>query len=47
MNYKIIINADNGGEDIGVNANGIIEKDFNLKISNYIHDRLKLDCSFY
>lgn len=40
MNYKIIINADNGGKDLGVSSNGIVEKDFNLKISNYIHNRL-------
>ena len=40
MDYKIIINADNGGTDIGVNANGVIEKEYNLLISNYIHNRL-------
>ena len=40
MNYKIIINADNGGNDLGISANEIVEKDYNLKISNYIHERL-------
>lgn len=36
----IVIDAYRGGNDIGFNANGIIEKDFNLMISKYINDRL-------
>ena len=36
----IIIDPSSGGSDSGVSANGIIEKDFNLLISNYIYDRL-------
>lgn len=36
----IVIDAYRGGNDIGFNANGIIEKDFNLLISKYINDRL-------
>jgi len=38
---KIIIDPYRGGDDIGSNTNGITEKDFNLKISKYIYDRLK------
>ena len=41
MNKRIIIDASRGGEDIGGNNNGIIEKDYNLKMSNYINKRLK------
>lgn len=37
----IVIDPSKGGKDIGVVGNGIIEKDFNLLISNYIYDRLK------
>ena len=36
----IVIDAYRGGNDIGFNANEIIEKDFNLLISKYINDRL-------
>lgn len=37
----VVIDAYRGGSDTGFNANGIVEKDFNLKISKYIYDRLK------
>ncbi len=36
----IVIDAYRGGSDTGYKDNGIVEKDFNLKISNYINDRL-------
>ena len=36
----IVIDPSKGGEDIGITANGIVEKDFNLLISEYIYDRL-------
>ena len=38
---KVVIDAGHGGNDSGAIGNGIIEKDLNLKISNYIFDRLK------
>ena len=38
---KIIIDPYRGGEDIGSNINGIIEKDYNLELSKYIYDRLR------
>ena len=41
MNYKIVIDAGHGGEDSGAVGNEIIEKDLNLKISNYMYDRFK------
>ena len=41
VNKKVVIDAYRGGDDIGSSANGIIEKDYNLEISNYIYDRLK------
>ena len=37
----VIIDAYRGGRDTGYTGNGLIEKDFNLKISKYIYDRLK------
>ena len=37
----IVIDPSKGGENIGINANGIVEKDFNLLISEYIYNRLK------
>lgn len=37
---KVVIDAGHGGEDPGTIANGITEKDYNLKISDYIHKRL-------
>ena len=37
---KVVIDAGHGGDDPGAIANGITEKDYTLKISNYIHNRL-------
>lgn len=37
---KVVIDAGHGGSDGGAVGNGIIEKDLNLEISNYIHRRL-------
>jgi len=37
---KVIIDAGHGGSDPGSSGNGIIEKDYNLKISKYISKRL-------
>jgi N-acetylmuramoyl-L-alanine amidase len=41
MSKKVVIDAGHGGEDPGTSGNGIIEKDYTLKISKYILDRLK------
>ena len=41
MEYKgVVIDAGHGGSDGGASGNGILEKEYNLKISKYIHDRL-------
>jgi len=37
---KVIIDPGHGGSDPGTSANGIVEKDYNLKISKYMSDRL-------
>ncbi len=37
---KVVIDAGPGGNDSGATENGIIEKEYTLKISQYIHDRL-------
>lgn len=39
--YRIIIDAGHGGDDPGASGNGIIEKNLNLDISNYMYDRFK------
>jgi N-acetylmuramoyl-L-alanine amidase len=36
----IVIDSGHGGEDPGAIGNGIYEKDYTLKISKYIYDRL-------
>lgn len=40
MNYKVVVDAGHGGLDPGAVGNEIIEKDLNLKISRYMHERL-------
>lgn len=40
MAKKIVIDAGHGGSDAGASSNGIVEKDYTLKISQYIHNRL-------
>ena len=37
---KVVIDAGHGGKDSGTVNNGIIEKEYALKISNYIQNRL-------
>lgn len=37
---KIIVDAGHGGKDGGASGNGILEKEYTLKISKYISDRL-------
>mgnify|MGYP001056047765 CR=1 FL=1 len=37
---KVVIDSGHGGADPGSSGNGIIEKEYTLKISQYIHDRL-------
>lgn len=41
MSKIIVINAEHGGSDIGNKGNEINEKDYTLKISNYINNELK------
>ncbi len=40
MAKNVVIDAGHGGEDPGAVGNGITEKDYTLKISEYIYDRL-------
>ncbi len=40
MAKKVVIDAGHGGSDPGASANGIIEKDYTLKISQYMVSRL-------
>ena len=41
MNKKIVIDAGHGGSDPGAVGNGITEKDYTLKISKYMANRLR------
>ena len=41
MSKKIVIDPGHGGEDGGTSANGILEKDYTLKISKYMYERFK------
>lgn len=40
MAKKVVIDPGHGGEDPGTSANGIVEKDYTLKISKYMAQRL-------
>lgn len=40
MAKKVVIDPGHGGEDPGTSANGIVEKDYTLKISQYMAKRL-------
>ena len=40
MAKKIVIDPGHGGSDPGTSSNGIVEKDYTLKISQYIKNRL-------
>ena len=40
MAKKVVIDAGHGGSDPGTISNGIVEKDYTLKISQYIANRL-------
>lgn len=37
---KVVVDAGHGGSDGGATGNGIVEKEYNLKIAQYIHERL-------
>lgn len=37
---RIVVDAGHGGSDGGASGNGILEKEYTLKISKYISDRL-------
>lgn len=41
VSKKIVIDPYRGGDDVGSQANGIVEKNYNLELSKYIYDRLR------
>ena len=41
VDKKVVIDAYRGGDDLGSSVGGIVEKDYNLRISKYIYDRLR------
>lgn len=41
VSTKVVVDAGHGGTDGGATANGILEKEYTLKISKYINNRLK------
>ena len=41
MDYKVVIDAGHGGSDPGAVANGVNEKDLNLRISQYMYERFR------
>lgn len=38
---KVVIDPGHGGTDSGATGNNMLEKDYNLLISNYMYDRFK------